>query len=321
MPSRSSLVFRSANTTTFNPFQPSFSPRPASPRYSTSLLRTPIRKTVSSSNSRRISPIANTPLSSTARDRCAFPSPLTKKVKRLLRYDICRATLSHHLHSGRSARAGYLLLRRQRALLHSSILRHVDFHRVVPDSVCHVERVRKTLPMKSASFRRLEEREPKCISYPSAVTVILAVRYRVTLHSLRVVGLWNCSGSSRCLPCLRSDESVVPPHAFQHRLTEVPISMYIPSYLLLGIFLFSSILCILASLMSVHFIVKQPIAFTAKGGRHSFVCFQRSWILLISPTISLPSTCVLYFVYRNTECNRIPHIRVQTKGRGFWRAF
>ena len=52
------------------------------------------------------------------------------------------------------------------------------------------------------------------------------------------------------------------------RMTEVPIHAYIPSWLLLGVILFSSFLCILASSISIRKIVHQPIAFTAKGGRH-----------------------------------------------------
>lgn len=79
--------------------------------------------------------------------------------------------------------------------------------------------------------------------------------------------MWSYLGCCCCSTCLDADESVGRNYAIRSRLTEVPISAYIPYYLLFGIFLFSSLLCIVASILSVHFIVNQPIAFTAKGGR------------------------------------------------------
>lgn len=56
-------------------------------------------------------------------------------------------------------------------------------------------------------------------------------------------------------------------------LTEVPFSIYVPYWLLLGVFLLTVALNITASVLSINTIVKQPIAFIAKGGSISRVCF------------------------------------------------
>ena len=56
-------------------------------------------------------------------------------------------------------------------------------------------------------------------------------------------------------------------------LTEVPFSIYVPYWLLLGVFVLTVTLNITASVLSIRTIVKQPIAFIAKGGSISRVCF------------------------------------------------
>ena len=84
--------------------------------------------------------------------------------------------------------------------------------------------------------------------------------------------MWRCTGYRCCSIGISTNEPVFNGVNVSYRLTEVPISAYIPYWLLLGILLFSSLLCIVASVISVHFIVNQPIAFTAKGGRRCVVC-------------------------------------------------
>ena len=56
-------------------------------------------------------------------------------------------------------------------------------------------------------------------------------------------------------------------------LTEVPFSIYIPYWLLSGVFTLTVTLNIAASVLSINTIVKQPIAFIAKGGSFCSDCF------------------------------------------------
>ena len=50
-------------------------------------------------------------------------------------------------------------------------------------------------------------------------------------------------------------------------LTEAPFSMYIPVWLLLGMFILTILLNVTATVLSIRSITRQPIAFVAKGGK------------------------------------------------------
>ena len=87
----------------------------------------------------------------------------------------------------------------------------------------------------------------------------------------RIDDLWHCCWNWNSFFRFCSDEPVEVLQSVNSRLTEVPISLYIPYWLLVCIFVLLVILCSLASSFSLRSIVKQPIAFTAKGGRYSYV--------------------------------------------------
>lgn len=64
----------------------------------------------------------------------------------------------------------------------------------------------------------------------------------------------------------------LPPLTIRCRLTEGPIALSIPYWLLLGILLFSLVLNVIAGLISVSGVLSQPIAYIAKGGKQLNVC-------------------------------------------------
>ena len=67
------------------------------------------------------------------------------------------------------------------------------------------------------------------------------------------------------------------------RLSDVPISIYVP-YWILGILLaFLTFLSFIASIDSLQSVVSQPIAFIAKGGKYYVVFYQ--------PTLSYTFMC------------------------------
>ena len=96
--------------------------------------------------------------------------------------------------------------------------------------------------------------------------------YSGVYHQCRWIDdLWHCCWNWSRLLRFYADEPVEVIWSVKSRLTEVPISLYIPYWLLVCIFALLVILCSLASSFSLRSIVKQPIAFTAKGGRYCFV--------------------------------------------------
>ena len=133
-----------------------------------------------------------------------------KKAERLLRHDVCGTTLSPDVHSGRDIYF-YVVSALCCVLLFFATWISIEW---ILSFRLILERVPKTRPTKSASFRRLEEPALRCISFFIPFSVTLAFRHRVTLHIVWIVGLWHRARCSGCLSRVRPDEPVIHQHPF-----------------------------------------------------------------------------------------------------------